>query len=108
MVAGVFELTPDDTTALATEVGRVRVGMQLLVRVKIPSEGDTVKVDSSGRRDLFVYVIEGSLTADIDGESETLGPGDAMDARSPYKTTFTAETDLRFVWATTPVVQAAS
>jgi hypothetical protein len=33
-----FRVTPDDMTALATEVERMWAGMQLLVRVKIPSE----------------------------------------------------------------------
>jgi transcriptional regulator with XRE-family HTH domain len=66
--------------------------------------GKRAVLDTAGARDLFVYVIDGTVAIGIDKERVSLGPGDALDARAPSVTTFQAESDARLLWATAPSV----
>lgn len=69
------------------------------------AEGEVDTLETSGERDVFVYVLEGDIDVALDTDDYHLGAGDALDARAPQRTVLTARSAARVFRATTPVVK---
>jgi transcriptional regulator with XRE-family HTH domain len=53
-------------------------------------------------RNLFLYVVTGSIVVHIDGEEFALGPGDALDATLPGEVSWTSHDSSTVTWTSCP------
>jgi len=67
----------------------------------IAGERGTCPLDLD-ERNLFLYVVTGSVVVDVDGESFALGPGDALDATTPGTVSWTSPGASTVTWTSCP------
>jgi transcriptional regulator with XRE-family HTH domain len=86
-------------------------GLQLAVESVVAEPGDTGTIPVPvGTRDVFVYVLQGTLAIAVDGGEYGLAAGDALDARSPDAISWRAGEGERAsaIWGSVASQNAAS
>ncbi|UFS58243.1 helix-turn-helix domain-containing protein [Subtercola endophyticus] len=110
------ELTRDEdrlviqTSRIPVEPGEAAKLSHPMLQLEVFAEAlaDAGSIEFSlppGARDLFVFVLEGSVVVSIDAVVYELGPEDALDARTPHSASARALGPARLLWATAPAQQ---
>ena len=95
-----------ETSAIPAGPGAARASHPLLqldavIVRSAPGEGGPAPLDLEGK-DVFVYVVSGTIEIWVGDRDYRLGSGDAIDTRMPSSCAYTSVDDSVVVWSTCP------
>jgi mannose-6-phosphate isomerase-like protein (cupin superfamily) len=95
-----------ETAAIPAEPGVARASHPLLqlqtLIVRSVSGEAAVAPLALASKDVFVYVVSGTVDISVGDRDYRLGPGDAIDTRMPASCSYTSVDDSVVVWSTCP------
>lgn len=90
-----------DVAPSAVEISHPQLQLRGYVVAAAPADGGECPVPLGGRN-LFLYVIEGTIVVRIDGTEYTLEVGDALDATAPVEVRWQSPDRSVTVWTSCP------